>query len=169
MGTTCRAKKPIDFGCDPDGNLISNFVPSIQYTAPKEVFFADFRQHQGEQGRLTLRLLRHYYVDQALRYFLGYLCGVYRFTGCPLCLHIVDNKFVDAFSKWLAHWHTQLKKAFNLLRSPFPTSYSLRLSATSLVGAMDNVHVMSTMSEAPKGTMLGLRRGFLDRNRPFAN
>ena len=30
-----------DFGCDPDGSLIGNFVPSIQYTAPKEVFFAE--------------------------------------------------------------------------------------------------------------------------------
>ena len=89
MGTTCRAKKPTDFGCDPDGSLIGNFVPSIQYTAPKEVFFAKSRQHQGEQGRPLLRLFRHYYVDQALRYFVGYLCGVYRFTGCRLCLHIV--------------------------------------------------------------------------------
>jgi hypothetical protein len=41
-----RKKKPTDFGCDPDGSLIGNFVPSIQYTAPKEVFFAESRQHQ---------------------------------------------------------------------------------------------------------------------------
>jgi hypothetical protein len=43
VGTTCHAKKPTDFGSDPDGSLISNLVPSIQYTAPKEVFFAESR------------------------------------------------------------------------------------------------------------------------------
>jgi hypothetical protein len=42
-GNNCRAKKPTDFGSDPDGSLISNLVPSIQYTAPKEVFFAESR------------------------------------------------------------------------------------------------------------------------------
>ena len=95
----------------------------------------------GEQGRLPLRLFLHYYVNRALRHFIGYLYGVYRLPSPSLPAHSRINSLMPSRSGLLIAILNSTSLQPSDLVAVFRLHIARDFAQLVLVGGMDNVHV----------------------------